>query len=52
VEPSSVLLGLGLSEVEARQAVRFSLGPDTSDDEIHEVVSLLPTVVERARAFA
>jgi cysteine desulfurase len=52
VEPSSVLIGLGLGAEEARSAVRLSLGPSTTDDEIREVVELLPGVVERARAFA
>jgi len=50
VKPSPVLLALGLSEVEARGAVRFSLGRSTTLQEIDQVLALLPPIVERARA--
>ncbi|NVB78990.1 MAG: cysteine desulfurase [Kofleriaceae bacterium] len=49
VQPSPVLLGLGLSADEARSAVRFSLGRTTSEVEIGETLRVLPRVVERAR---
>jgi len=49
VEPSPVLLGLGLPPAEAREAVRFSLGTATTADEIEEVLRVLPAIVERAR---
>lgn len=49
IQPSPVLLGLGLSADEARSAVRFSLGRTTSDVEIGETLRVLPRVVERAR---
>jgi len=49
IQPSPVLLGLGMTPAEAREAVRFSLGRGTSDDEIDEVIRILPVIVERAR---
>jgi cysteine desulfurase len=50
VQPSPVLLGLGLSPDEAREAVRFSLGRSTTADEIDAVLERLPPIVARARA--
>ncbi len=47
--PSPALLSLGLSRVEARSVVRFSLGRTTTEDEIARVIALLPAVVADAR---
>jgi cysteine desulfurase len=52
VQPSAVLLALGQPPEVAREAVRFSLGTATTEDEIDEVLRRLPAIVERARAFA
>jgi len=49
IQPSHVLLGLGLSADEAREGVRFSLGRGTTEREIDEVLRVLPGIVERAR---
>jgi cysteine desulfurase len=49
IQPSAVLLGLGYSEAEAREAVRFSLGRTTEAAEIDAVIQALPDIVERAR---
>jgi len=49
IQPSAVLLGLGLSEEQAREGVRFSLGPSTTTEEISRVLEVLPGIVERAR---
>jgi len=49
LEPSPVLLALGLDEDHARSAVRFSLGRGTTPDEIAVVLAALPEIVERAR---
>jgi len=49
IQPSPVLLGLGFSPDQAREAVRFSLGPTTTSDEISRVIQVLPAIVERAR---
>jgi cysteine desulfurase len=49
IQPSPVLLGLGFTADQAREAVRFSLGPTTTGAEIEEVLRVLPGIVERAR---
>ncbi len=51
VQPSPVLLALGLSAAQAREAVRFSLGHGLSGGDIDEVLAALPAIVERARRF-
>lgn len=40
-EPSHVLLAMGLSEEEARGTLRFSLGHDTTREDIHMAVEIL-----------
>ncbi len=49
-EPSSVLLALGLSPTEAKEAVRFSLGPSNTVDEVDRVAAVTAEVVARVRA--
>jgi cysteine desulfurase len=49
VAPSPVLLALGLSAVEARRAVRFSLGRTNTEAEIDRVLALLPRILDTAR---
>lgn len=49
VKPSPVLLALGQSPAQAREAVRFSLGRTTTADEIERVLSVLPAIVARAK---
>ena len=49
IEPSRVIRALGVSLPVARQATRFSLGRDTSVEEIDEVLAILPSLVERIR---
>jgi cysteine desulfurase len=48
--PSPVLLGLGLPFERAREALRFSLGPDNTQAEVDQVADLVKTVVARVRA--
>lgn len=50
IQPSPVLLGLGLPPERAREAVRFSLGRSTTTAEIESVLERLPAIVARARA--
>ena len=50
IQPSPVLLGLGLPPDQAREAVRFSLGRTTTAGEIDAVLAQLPAIVARARA--
>lgn len=49
IQPSPVLLGLGMTPERAREGVRFSLGRATTDEEIDEVIRVIPPIVERAR---
>ena len=49
VQPSGVLLALGLTPTEALSAVRFSLGPGSTESEIEEVLRVIPQILERAR---
>ena len=52
VEPSHVLLAIGLSADEARSSLRFSLGRQTTDEEIDHAIAAIPAVVERLRALS
>jgi len=52
VEPSHVLLAMGLSPEEARSSVRFSLGRMTTAEEIDFLISALPPAVERLRSIS
>jgi len=47
--PSGVLLALGLTEAEARSTLRFSLGWNTTAEEIEEALRRIPPVVRRVR---
>lgn len=49
VQASPVLLGLGLTPDEAREAVRFSLGRSTTQAEIDAVLGVLPRILDRVR---
>ena len=48
-QPSHVLLAMGYSEVEARGALRLSLGHTSTDADVAAFLAALPGVVERAR---
>ena len=50
IQPSPVLLAMGLDHTGAREGVRFSLGPSTTDAEIDRVLALLPAIVARVRS--
>ncbi|MDX2022282.1 MAG: cysteine desulfurase family protein [Deltaproteobacteria bacterium] len=50
VEPSAVLLGIGVPVARAREAIRFSLGRNTTLDDIHVTVAAVERVVARIRA--
>jgi len=49
LEPSHVLLALGLDAATAQSLVRFSLGRGSNQEEIELVGQLLPELIERAR---
>ena len=50
VEPSHVLLAMGLTREEAVSSLRFSLGRFTEKEDIERVIEVLPNVVERIRS--
>jgi cysteine desulfurase len=50
--PSPVLLALGLAPAQAREAVRFSVGPGNTEDEVDRAAALTAAVVARVRAAA
>lgn len=49
LEPSHVLRAMGLAGARAQDALRFSLGPGTTDAEIDRVLEVVPRLVERLR---
>jgi cysteine desulfurase len=52
IEPSHVLLAIGLSEDAGRSSLRFSLGRTSTSEEIDRAIALIPGVVERLRALS
>ncbi len=52
LEPSHVLLALGLSPEQAHGSLRLSLGKWTTKDEIERVLDVLPRVVAKLRAMS
>lgn len=52
LEPSPVIRALGRDEELARGAVRFSLGKDTSEEDIDYVLEVLPQAVESLRRIS
>lgn len=51
-EVSHVLRAMGVPDHEARGALRFTLGADTTDDDIDALLAALPGVLDRARSAA
>ena len=52
IEPSHVLLAIGLSADDARSSLRFSLGRHTTSEEIDYAASVIPAAVERLRSLS
>ena len=52
VEPSHVLLAMGVPPEVARCGIRFSLGRHNTEEEIEQVVEVLPRLVERIRSIS
>lgn len=52
LEPSHVLLALGLSHEHAHGSLRFSLGRYTKEEDIETVLQLLPGIIRRLRALS
>ena len=51
LDPSHVLKALGLSDAAANGAIRFTLGTETTREEIDQVLELLPPIVADLRAM-
>ena len=52
VEPSHVLLALGLAPEDARATLRLSLGHQTTEEEIDFALETIPPVIERLRKLS
>ncbi len=52
LEPSHVLLALGISPQLAQGSLRLTLGRDTTIEDINHVISVLPPIVERLRSIS
>lgn len=48
-DPSHVLTAMGLSDDEARNPIRFSLGRETTPDDIDYVIDILPPIIKKLR---
>lgn len=51
-EPSHVLTAIGLPEEVARGAIRFTLGRDTTKEEVDFTIGCMKEVIERVRAMS
>lgn len=49
LDPSHVLLAMGLSQAQANGALRLTLGTDTTEEEIDAVLDILPPIVADLR---
>ena len=49
LEPSHVLQAMGVPAAESNALVRFSLGRETTEDEVNRVIELLPRVLQQVR---
>jgi len=52
IEPSHVLIAMGLRPDQARSSIRFSLGKQTSESDIDFALSLVPETVAHLRAIS
>lgn len=52
LEPSHVLLALGIPPEVAHGSLRFSLGRDNTEEDIDRVIEFLPPIVEKLRAMS
>jgi cysteine desulfurase len=52
LEPSHVLLALGLRHEQAHGSLRFTLGKWTTEEDINKVLAILPRIVAKLRAMS
>lgn len=51
VEPSHVLKAIGLSNKEAKETIRFSLGDKTTKEHVDKVINVVKDCVEKLRSY-
>jgi cysteine desulfurase len=52
LEPSHVLMAMGLDPVNTQGSVRFSLGRDNTKEDMDYVIGVLPPIIKRLRAMS
>jgi cysteine desulfurase len=52
LEPSHVLMAMGLPHLQAHSSMRFTLGKWTSEEEINKVLEVLPGIISKLRAMS
>ena len=52
LEPSHVLVGIGLPPHMAQGSLRLTVGPENTEEDVDYVLSLVPGMIERLRAMA
>jgi cysteine desulfurase len=52
LQPSHVLLALGLSHELSHGSLRFTLGRETTEEEIDRVLEILPQIVAKLRSMS
>jgi cysteine desulfurase len=52
LEPSHVLLAMGVRPATAQGSIRFSLGRENTEEDVDRVLDVLPPIVERLRAMS
>lgn len=52
LDPSHVLLSIGLPHEVAHGSVRLSLGDYNTDEDVEHILSVLPGIVERLRSMS
>ncbi|MBU1126796.1 MAG: cysteine desulfurase family protein [Patescibacteria group bacterium] len=52
LKPSHVLLAMGVPQEKAHGSLRFSLGKDTTEEQINYTLKVLPEIISKVRALA
>jgi len=52
LEPSHVLVAMGLPHLQAHSSLRFSLGKWTAEEDINKVLDVLPGIIAKLRAMS
>jgi len=52
LEPSHVLIAMGLGPELAHGSIRFSLGWNTSEEDVDYIIAAMPPIIERLRAMS